>query len=344
MSDPRLLELAQMPLQQRALHIAELFSEGADDQNPPAPNRTQRRAQRKAMLTEKPAAILARHIRALRYWLAPSQAPRLIKNLVLAACQITSREKIMPAAGARADGFCGRAASLDPYDLNEVFLRGMTPRSLLGMTVLWSPPVRAVLRPEDFPRNAGERRSEAQRVGLDERFDQVLALCAAAQPAHERMPALDLALGDMHDAGFAHSLAIFDGAGALVAGVIGVAAGGIFTIERIFAEDEEAFSRGMNSLAAQLQRWNFALIDFKSPSVWSDLLRCAKMNREAFCAFAAAHACGGRHGRWRIDADLRHPARPAAAPALKLLARAQSQKRTGNMKSIGGQPRNSTAI
>ena len=338
MSDPRLLELAQKPLQQRASRIAELFSEGIEDQSPPAPSRAQRRAERKAMLAEKPAAVLARGIRALRYWLAPRQAPRLFKNLGLTALQLFTSEKVIPAAGARADGFCGRAASLDPYDLNEVFLRGMTPRSLLGLTVLWSPPVRAVLRPEDFPRTSGEARSEAQRVCLDEAFNRVLALCAAAQPAHERKPALDLALGDLHDAGFAHSLAIFDGAGQLIAGVIGVAAGGIFTVERIFAEDDEAFSRGMTNLAAQLQRWNFALIDFKSPSARSDLLLCQKMSREDFCAFAAAHACGGRHGRWRLDADLRLPAQPVAQSPLKLLARAPG------VELAKAQWRNRTAI
>jgi len=102
-SDPRLLELAQKPLQQRASRIAELFSEGIEDQSPPAPSRAQRRAERKAMLAEKPAAVLARGIRALRYWLAPRQAPRLFKNLGLTALQLFTSEKVIPAAGARAE-------------------------------------------------------------------------------------------------------------------------------------------------------------------------------------------------------------------------------------------------
>lgn len=323
MSDPRLPELAQMPLQQRALRIAELFSEGLDDQGPPAPSRLQRRAARRKMLAEKPAAYLARNLRALRHWLAPRRAPRLAKNLALFALQAVSPKALWPALRSRADGFCGRASSLAPNDLIEVFWRGMTPRALLGLTVLWSPPTRAVLRPGDFPRSLGDRRCEAHRIALDESFDAVLALCAEAQPAHERKRSLDMALGDLYDAGFAHSLEVHDRSGRLIAGLIGVAGGGIFTVERVFAWDEEAFIHGVNNLAAQLQRWNFALIDFKEASAVSDLLRCGQMTREAFSAHAAEQACAGRHGRWSLAPDLRQPPRRAPAPALKFLARAQ---------------------
>ncbi len=337
MSDPRLLELAQMPLQQRALRIAELFSAGLDDQGPPAPTRLQRRAARKKMLAEKPAAWLGRNLRALRHWLAPRRAPRLARNLALFALQAVSPRAFFPALRSRPDGFCGRASSLAPSDLIEVFWRGMTPRALLGLTVLWSPPGRAVLRPSDFPRSMSDGRSEAHRVALDESFDRVLALCAEAQPAHERKLSLELALGDLYDAGFAHSLEVYDRSGRLIAGLIGVAGGGIFTVERIFAEDQEAFVRGVNNLAAQLQRWNFALIDFKEASATSDLLRCGKMTREAFGALASEQACAGRHGRWSLAADLRQPPRPAPAPALKLLARAQQV-------SSEDQPRRSTAM
>ncbi len=343
MSDPRLIELAQMPLQQRALRIAELFSEGLDDQGPPALTRLQRRAARKRMLAEKPAAWLKRNLRALRHWLNPRRAPRLAKNFALFTMQVLAPKALSPVLRSRPDGFCGRASSLAPSDLIEVFWRGMTPRALLGLTVLWSPPSRAVLRPRDFPRSSyckaiGETRSEAHRVALDESFDRVLALCAEAQPAHERKLSLDMALGDLYDAGFAHSLEIYDRTGRLIAGLIGVAGGGIFTVERIFAEDEEAFVGGVNNLAAQLQRWNFALIDFKEASAASDLLRCGKMSREAFAALAAEQACGGRHGRWSLASDLRQPARRPNAPAMKILARAQNCARGDD------QPRRSTAM
>jgi leucyl/phenylalanyl-tRNA--protein transferase len=339
LSDPRLLELAKMPLQQRARRIAELFSEGLDDQGP-AQTRLQRRAARQKMLAERPVDHLRRHLRALRHWMEPRRATRLLRNLGLFAAQALAPKALLPTLRARPDGFSGPAGSLAPHDLIEVFWRGMTPRALLGLTVLWSPPWRAVLRPADFPRSLSETQSEAHRIGLDESFDRVLALCAERQPAHERKLSLDMALGDLYDAGFAHSLEVYDRNGRLIAGLIGVAGGGIFTVERIFADDEDAFVRGVNALAAQLKRWNFALIDFKEPSPVSDVLMCGKMTREAFGAVAATQACGGRHGRWRLDGDLRAPPRRAATQALHLLARAQasaSQPSTSN----SNQPRRS---
>ncbi len=269
MSDPRLLELAQMPLHRRAQRIAELFSEGSEDNGPRAPGRLQRRAARKSRLAEKPARALARRARALIHWFSPGRVTGLA-----CALAIFARDKFSGATGADAprakqtpEGFCGRAASLAPDDLLDAYVRGAAPRSLLGLPSLWSPPYRAVLRPSDFPRGLGDRRSEAYGVTIDEAFDPLLLLCAQNQDIGIN-PAMDLALGDLYDAGYAHSLEVWDRAGNLIAGLIGVAAGGVFTVERFFAASDEAFVRGVNNLAAQLQRWNFALIDFGAPSAF----------------------------------------------------------------------------
>ena len=343
MSDPRLLELAQMPLHLRAQRIAELFSEGTEDQAPRAPGRLQRRAARKSRLAEKPARALARHARALTRWLAPAHVAGLARALALFA-----REKLAgetgrdPVAAATSEGFCGRVASLAPDDLIDVYGRGMAPRSLLGLPMLWSPSFHAVLRPSDFPRGLNDRRSEAYGVTLDEAFDPLLVLCAQQG---DRDPgataAMDLALGDLYDAGYAHSLEVWDRGGKMIAGVIGVAAGGIFVVERTYAESDDAFLRGVNNLAMQLQRWSFAMIDFGAPSALSGRLCCAHMSCEAFCALAVSHVGGGRHGRWRMAPDLRSPVQPQAAPALKIFARAQRRSETGDSSN---QPRFSTAI
>jgi Leu/Phe-tRNA-protein transferase len=215
-------------------------------------------------------------------------------------------------------GFCGRAASLEAAPLLDLYARGMVPGGLFGLPAAWSPPVRAVLRLAEVSTGAVERRSrKACRVSLDEGFDSLLGLCARRSPAIEATPALDLALGELYEAGFAHSLEIHDRDGVLLAGLIGVAAGGVFTIERVYAESDEAFARGVESLGRQLRRWNFDVIDFKAPGRRSALLPCVRIDRAAFCELAAARACAGRHGRWRLDADLRDAARHAAVPAVE---------------------------
>ena len=215
-----------------------------------------------------------------------------------------------PARAAQSpEGFCGRAASLEPEYLIDAYARGLTLRNFLGAATLWAPRVRAVLRPWDFPRGIAESGAEGERVSLDEAFDVVLSACGGAEPAHWRKPALDMALGDLYDAGFAHSLEVRDRNGVLVAGLIGVAAGGVFTIERMFALDQDSLVHAVNNLAFQLQRWNFALIDIRSPSDLATRLQCATISSRAIL-----RRTGEQRVR-RTPRTLAHRRRPAAAGA-----------------------------
>ncbi len=310
MSDPRFFELARMPLNQRAVRIAEIFNSGtAEDDD--APSRAKRRALRAEALKESPSAFFARRIRELRHWGSPrrvGETTRIVARMI----RDWAANGAFPSPGNHtpgSSGFCGRAASLAPDYLAEAYSRGLAPRNFLGVATLWSPATRAVLRPWDFPRGLTHAHTEACSISLDESFDDVLRASAGQDPDHRRDPWIDLALADLFDAGFAHSLEVRDIDGALIAGLIGVAIGGVFTIERLYARDQEALTRGVNSLAFQLQRWNFALIDMPATSELARSLRCANISRSTYGAELAGNGCGGRHGHWRISMDFRQPAR-----------------------------------
>lgn len=323
MSDPRFFELTQLPLKQRAARIAELFAEGVEN-DCPAPSRAKRRQARAETLAEGPAAAFSRKLRGTLHWLAPKNLPAAILAFArMTHDWMTAHQMPSPARAAQSpEGFCGRAASLEPEYLIDAYARGLTLRNFMGAPTLWAPSARAVLRPWDFPRGIAASGAEGERVSLDEAFDVVLSACGGAEPAHWRKPALDMALGDLYDAGFAHSLEVRDRNGVLVAGLIGVAAGGVFTIERMFALDENSLVHAVNNLAFQLQRWNFALIDIRSPSDLATRLQCATITRAQFCGELASNACGGRHGRWRIAEDLRPLVRRIGESSLKIVARA----------------------
>ena len=308
MADPRLFELARMPLHERAVRIAEMFADPENDA-PAALTPAKRRAARREAFRERPMAALRRRLAVLGHWLAPRH---LFQALVILSCMARdwATDGGLPsplACGQRPMGFCGRAASLAPDYLIEAVSRGLTLRNFLGAATLWSPPTRAVLRPWDIPCGVPATLSAAARVSLDESFDDVLLASARGSIDPWAHPSLDLSLSDLYDAGFAHSLEIRDPDGQLIAGLIGIAVGGVFTIERLFARDPEALARGVNHLAFQLQRWNFALIDVPTPSELALRLRCAAMNRAAYAAELAGNGCGGRHGRWRMSDDLRRP-------------------------------------
>lgn len=317
MNNARLFELSRMPLNQRAVRIAELFAEGSEE-SPAAQGRAKRRAARREALRETPPAALRRRLGALRHWLAPRRFAETVAVLGHMARDWAAGEAppSKTQCGQGPLGFCGRAASLAPDDLMLAMSGGLSLRNFLGVATLWSPAIRAVLRPWDFPRGISGADTAAAEVGLDRSFDEVLRASAKAGRDVWSAPALDLALGDLFDAGFAHSLEVRDAEGRLIAGLIGVAAGRVFTVERLFARDEEALARGVNALAFQLQRWNFALIAFEAYSPLARRLLCASMSRAAFAGELAAHGGGGRHGRWRLSDDLRQPARLAGAFAM----------------------------
>jgi leucyl/phenylalanyl-tRNA--protein transferase len=329
-SNARLDEFANLPLQQRLGRIAELFAQnraGDLDEAPPA-SPAQIRARRLERLREKPLAFLSRQANGLGFWLRPRRLPRLAS-----AMKLLLREKLAGAAPSPEmerlpGGFCGRARSLAPEDLMDVYAQGLYPANFLSFSTLWSPAFRAILRPDDFAsRSLAACGAGAFTISLDVDFDAVLAESARRDGAIWRNPALDLALGDLFDAGFAHSVEVRDSAGRLVAGLAGVACGGVFTVEALFADDEAALTQAIKTLTLHLQSWSFVLIDFKSPSALTHRLRCASLPAFRFRQIVAANLCGGKHGKWRLQANL-HVDQPTPAPrasdaALRLLHRAQ---------------------
>src|SRR5574337_1409284 len=172
-SDPRPFELARMPLEQRASRIAALFAAGSDADECLAMNEAKRRVARAQALRETPAEFLLRHLRSLRHWLAPRNFPGAALALArMARDWLTDGGLPSPSGAAgKPEGFCGRASSLAPDYLIEAFSRGLSPRNLLGAPTLWSPPLRAVLRPWDFPRGIAAGPTEANRFSLDEDFN-----------------------------------------------------------------------------------------------------------------------------------------------------------------------------
>ena len=326
MSNARFDEFANLPLQQRVSRIAELFAQnraGDSDEAAPA-SPAQIRARRLDRLREKPLAFLGRQAKGLGFWLRPRRLPRLA-----AALKILLREKpegagLAPEAESLTGEFCGRARSLAPQDLMDIYAQGLFPANFLGFSTLWSPAFRAILRPGDFAsRGLATSLAPMFTVKFDCDFDGVLEESARRDGAIWRNPSLDMALGDLFDAGFAHSVEVRDCDGRLVAGLAGVACGGVFTVEALFAQDEAALTQAIRALTLHLQSWDFVLIDFKSPSALTHRLRCASLPAFRFRQIVAANLCGGKHGKWRMETDLQAPAPSVSDAALRLLQRAQ---------------------
>ncbi len=202
-------------------------------------------------------------------------------------------------------GFCRLIVTPNAEAALDLYASGLQRRDFPGLTALWSPARRAILRPSEPLRLPSSTPGAGEALRLDADFDRLLALCAAgASPRNSRDDGL---LSELFDLGAAHVLELRQGE-RTVAALIGVASGGVFTVEHVYAANAHALGRAVAALARQLARWRFLAIDF---GVWSPALSGLPIefvSREMFDALLRDAAGLGRHGRWRFD-----PPAPVAA-------------------------------
>jgi leucyl/phenylalanyl-tRNA--protein transferase len=106
------------------------------------------------------------------------------------------------------------------------------------------------------------------RLSFDEAFPEVIDACAAITRRHEHgtwiTRAIRRAYVRLHEEGDAHSVEVWDGS-RLVGGLYGVAVGGCFCGESMFARVDDASKIAFVRLARQLHAWGYALIDCQLP-------------------------------------------------------------------------------
>ncbi|MDI3284345.1 leucyl/phenylalanyl-tRNA--protein transferase [Polyangium sp. 15x6] len=142
-----------------------------------------------------------------------------------------------------ADDIVAVGGSLEPRVLVEAYRRGVFPWPIDGLDVLpwFCPKERAIL---DFSRIhlsrslRRELRKTPLRCTVDQGFDAVIERCAEVpRPGQDGTwitPELMDAYKEMNRLGFAHSVEVWDEAGALVGGIYGVCVEGYFSAESMF--------------------------------------------------------------------------------------------------------------
>lgn len=309
MSNPRLLEIALLPLDQRAALIARLFSEGEDES-------------RRAPLTpaarepRKPLTALARKTRGLAVWAAPRRLPAAVRALVRFAREaVFGRDPFAPRRPVRGvEGFYGFVSAPDAETALALLAQGHYCGAFSGLVSLWSPARRAIMRlPVDLPVPASALPGSKETCQLDKHFDRSLDLCVGRKSlsprALERKPALADLLGGLHRLGFAHALDTRDADGAISAVVLGVASGRIFSVEGFFARDRYSLASAVTALAPQLARLNFTAIDFREFGPELAGLPIELISRESFAALLRDSGADAAIGYWKGDRAA--PVRPA---------------------------------
>jgi leucyl/phenylalanyl-tRNA--protein transferase len=217
-----------------------------------------------------------------------------------------------PVEQASPEGLLAVGGDLRPERLLEAYRHGIFPWYSDNQPILWwSPDPRTVLFPDKLHISRSLKRS--LRPGLftvtfDRCFRDVMQHCAGPRPQYPEggtwiTDAMLEAYTGLHELGYAHSVETWE-EGQLVGGLYGVALGGAFFAESMFALIDDASKVALVRLVRQLHAWGFSIIDCQqsSPHVMrfgaEEILR-----REFLDHLQTALAIPDRRGRWQLDAQ-----------------------------------------
>lgn len=183
--------------------------------------------------------------------------------------RLNSRLVFPPAAFAEKNGLLALGGDLSRERLLLAYASGIFPWYSEGDPILWwSPDPRFVLFPEKIHLSKSLfkfMRKNPFHVSMDRDFFGVIANCAAIRRKDKEgtwiLPEMIRAYTDLHEAGYAHSLEIWDDGDKLCGGLYGVALGRAFFGESMFSKVVNASKVALVILARQLDLWQFDFID-----------------------------------------------------------------------------------
>lgn len=209
------------------------------------------------------------------------------------------------------DGLLAVGGSLSPARLLAAYRRGIFPWYSSGQPILWwSPDPRTVL----FPQNIRVSRSlrKTLRKGLfaitmDSAFATVIRRCGEPRPDAPGTwitPEMVEAYCRLHRLGHAHSVETWY-QGELVGGLYGVAIGRIFYGESMFSRMSDASKVALVALTAQLEQWQFAVIDCQMHTTHMISLGAEDIPRRIFTDYLGRYCpLPGKPGPWSFDRGL----------------------------------------
>lgn len=165
----------------------------------------------------------------------------------------------------------GVGDDLSPETLLWAYGQGIFPWPISGYPLLWfCPPRRAVLEFDRLhlsERLARTRRRTSLTFTVDAAFDRVIDGCRRSpRPGGSGTwitPAMVSAYSALHHRGDAHSVEAWDDSGALVGGLYGVDAGGVFCGESMFHTAADASKLALLFLCAHLKQRGSGWIDIQ---------------------------------------------------------------------------------
>ncbi|WP_426417706.1 leucyl/phenylalanyl-tRNA--protein transferase [Aestuariirhabdus sp. LZHN29] len=214
------------------------------------------------------------------------------------------------------NGLLAAGGNLHPQTILSAYRQGIFPWFSPGEPILWwSPSPRCVLLPSKIHISKSLQkvlRQKRFKITVDRAFPAVMKHCAASRNYTDQTwitPEMYDAYCNLHTLGHAHSIECWQ-QGELVGGLYGIAIGKVFFGESMFSLVSNASKIALVHLCAQLERWQFQLIDCQVESPHLRSLGASSMGREEFHEqlnkFANPYPTGAESERptlWKLDGD-----------------------------------------
>lgn len=209
-------------------------------------------------------------------------------------------------------GLVGISNGLSVKALLANYARGFFPVCHIGPMKWWCPEQRAVIDPADTHVGKNLRRLLRQHkftVTFDQDFAGVIEACA--QPRSGKVPLtwvtprIMRAFYDAYQAGYAHSVEVWDQNGRLVGGLYGLAIGKVFFGESQFSLVEHSSKIAMVALHRHLREWGYRVRDGKWMTQHLASFGFTGVPRAKFQAMLRKRVAEpGRIGHWSLDPTL----------------------------------------
>jgi leucyl/phenylalanyl-tRNA--protein transferase len=242
---------------------------------------------------------------------SPFEPPVRIRYHGIMSNRLPDTSFFPPVETALADpnGLLAMGGDLSVERLLDAYRHGIFPWFNPGEPILWwSPDPRMVLVPGEVrvTRSLAKRmRNAGFELRIDTAFADVMRACAEPRDGAGGTwisPAMVAAYSRLFDAGYAHSVETWHDS-RLVGGLYGVAIGRMFYGESMFSCEPDASKVALVSLARQLQRWGFGLIDCQMETPHLASLGARTVPRAAFTArLSELIKLPHKPGPWHFDA------------------------------------------
>lgn len=190
----------------------------------------------------------------------------------------------------------GFGGEMSVENLRNAYRQGIFPWAIEGLPLPWfCPEHRAVLEFADLhvPKSLRrERRKTDFTLTIDRSFRQIIENCSRVERAHESGTWINgdfiESYTEFHEAGDAHSVEVWDANGALVGGLYGVDAGGVFCGESMFYRKPNASKFALLFLIEHLESRGAAWLDVQVMTPHFEVLGAKEISRARFLDKLAA--------------------------------------------------------